>query len=156
MQETWVWSLGWEDALEKGKATHSIILAWRIPWTVESMGLQRVGHDWATFTSLQSPNHQKIRNFPCHLLVRVRKIFLLLGMLWFPGGSEVKESACNSGDLGSIPGWGRSPGEGNGKPLQYSCMENPMDGGALWATLVHGVAKTWTWLSNFTSLHAMI
>ena len=53
MRETWVWSLGWEDPLEKGKATHSSILAWRIPWTIQSMGLQRVGHDWATFTSLQ-------------------------------------------------------------------------------------------------------
>ena len=54
MQETWVWSLGQEDPLEKGMATHSSILAWRIPWTEEpgglqSMGLQRVGHDWATF-----------------------------------------------------------------------------------------------------------
>ena len=51
MWETWVWSLGWEDPLEKGKATHSNILAWRIPWSVESMGSQRVAHDWATFTS---------------------------------------------------------------------------------------------------------
>ena len=58
----------------------------------------------------------------------------------FPGGSEVKASACNVGDLGSIPGLGRSPGEGNGNPLQYSCLENPMDGGGWWAT-VHGVAK---------------
>ena len=49
MRETWVRSLGWEDPLEKGKATHSSILAWRIPWT-ESMGLQKVGHDWMTFT----------------------------------------------------------------------------------------------------------
>ena len=48
----------------------------------------------------------------------------------FPGGSEVKASACNAGDPGSIPGSGRSPGEGNGNPLQYSCLENPMDGGA--------------------------
>ena len=50
MWETWVRSLGWEDPLEKGKATHSSILAWRIPWTIQSMGSQRVGHDWATFT----------------------------------------------------------------------------------------------------------
>ena len=57
--------------------------------------------------------------------------------LGFPGGTEVKASACNVGDLGSIPGLGRSPGEGNGNPLQYSCLENPMDGGAWWAT-VHG------------------
>ena len=48
--ETWVRSLGWEDPLEKGKATHSSILAWRIPWTVESTGSQRVGHNWVTFT----------------------------------------------------------------------------------------------------------
>ena len=48
----------------------------------------------------------------------------------FPGGSDSKASACNEGDLGSIPGSGRSPGEGNGKPLQYSCLENPMGGGA--------------------------
>ena len=57
--------------------------------------------------------------------------------------------ACNVGDLGSIPGSGRSPGEGNGNPLQYSCLENPMDGGALWAT-VPGVAKSRTQLSDFT------
>ena len=59
----------------------------------------------------------------------------------FPGGSEGKASACNVGELGSIPGLGRSPGEGNGNPLQYFCLENPMDGGARWAT-VHGVAKS--------------
>ena len=74
----------------------------------------------------------------------------------FPGGSEVKASACNVGDLGSIPGLGRYPGEGNGNPLQYSCLENPMDGGAWWAT-VHGVAKSRTRLSDFTSpLHFTI
>ena len=56
-----------------------------------------------------------------------------------PGGSEVKASACNVGDLGSIPGSRRPPGEGNGNPLQYSYLENPMDGGAWWAT-VHEVA----------------
>ena len=64
---------------------------------------------------------------------------------------EVKVSACNAGDLGSIPVSGRSPGEGNGNPLQYSCLENPRDGGAWWAT-VHGVAKSQTQLSNFTLL----
>ena len=69
----------------------------------------------------------------------------------FPGGSEGKASACNAGDPGLIPGMGRSPGEGNGNPLQYSCLENPMDRGAWWAT-VHGVAiaKSRTRLSGFT------
>ena len=61
----------------------------------------------------------------------------------FPGGSEDKASACSVGDLGSIPGLGRSPGEGNGDLLQYSCLENPMDRGAWWAT-VHRVTKSRT------------
>ena len=61
----------------------------------------------------------------------------------------VKASAYNAEDPGSIPGSGRSPGEGNGNPLLYSCLENPMDGGAWW-TAVHGVTKSQTWLSNFT------
>ena len=60
----------------------------------------------------------------------------------FPGSSVGKESACSAGDLGSISGSGRSPGEGNGKLLQYSCLGNPMDRGAWWAT-VHGIAKNW-------------
>ena len=60
----------------------------------------------------------------------------------FPGGSEVKVPSCNVGDPGSIPGSGRSPGEGNGNPLQYSCLENPMDGEALHT--VYGVAKSRT------------
>ena len=66
----------------------------------------------------------------------------------FPGGSEVKASACNAGDLGSIPVLGISPGEGNGNPLQDSCLQNPMDGGAWWAT-VQGVAKSQTGLNDF-------
>ena len=67
----------------------------------------------------------------------------------FPGGLEVKASACNVVDPGLIPGSGRSPGEGNGTPLQYSCLENPTEGGAWWAT-VHRVIKSRTQLSNFT------
>ena len=69
--------------------------------------------------------------------------------LRFPGGSVDKESACNAGDPGSIPGSGRSSGEGKGKPLQCSCLENPMDRGT-WQPMVHGVPKSWTWLSDFT------
>ena len=67
----------------------------------------------------------------------------------FPGGSEVKASACNAGDLGLIPVLGRSPGEGNGDPFQCSCLENPMDRGD-WRATVHGVAKNLTRLSDFT------
>ena len=73
----------------------------------------------------------------------------------FPGSSVGKESACSAGDLSSIPGWGRSPGEGNGKPLQYPCLENPMNRGA-WQAAVHGVAKSWAWLRGNTSLHIHI
>ena len=65
----------------------------------------------------------------------------------FPGGSDGKESACNAGDLGLIPGLGRSPGEGNGDPFQYFCMENSMDRGTWWTT-VNEVAKSQTELSN--------
>ena len=64
-------------------------------------------------------------------------------------------NAWNTGDLGSIPGLGRSPGGGNGNPLQYSCLGNPMDRGAWWAT-VHGVAKSQTWLSTHACMHSTI
>ena len=65
----------------------------------------------------------------------------------FTGGSDSKESACNMGDPGLIPVLGRSPREGNSYPLQYSCLKNPMDRGAWWAT-VNGVTKNWTQMSN--------
>ena len=72
-------------------------------------------------------------------------MFLVLtGLL---GGSVVKNLLAKAGDMGSIPGLGRSPGEGNGTPLQYSCLENPMDGGAWWAA-VHRVARSQTQLSD--------
>ena len=64
-----------------------------------------------------------------------------------PGGPASKESAYNAGDAGLIPGWGRSPGDGNGYPLQYSCLENPVDRGAWWAT-GHGVTKSGTQLND--------
>ena len=95
-----------------------------------SMGSQRVGHDWST------------------------SLFTFFQPTGFPGDAEVKASACNVGDLGSIPGSGRPPREGNSNPLQYSCLENPTDGGAWWAT-VHGsqrVGHDWaTSLSFFFS-----
>ena len=82
----------------------------------------------------------------CLQLANIMEIWLILQTLLqkldFPGGSDSKASAYNAGDLGSIPGSGRSLGEGNGNPLQYSCLENPMD--------IHGVAKSQTQLSNFT------
>ena len=71
----------------------------------------------------------------------------LLPLKGFPGDSEAKEPACKVGDLGLIPGSGGSPGEGNGYPIQYSCLENPMDRGDWWAT-VHQAAKSQTQLSH--------
>ena len=81
MWKTWVRSLGWKDPLEKGMATHSSILAWKIPWTFRDLN--------------------------------------------FPHSSVGKESACNAGDLGSIPGLGRSPGGGNGNPLSIPAWKIP-------------------------------
>ena len=73
-----------------------------------------------------------------------RQVWLWRG---FPGGSDSEDSACNIGDLGLIPGSGRSPGEGDRYPLQYSCLKNSMDRGA-WQATVHGVAKSWTQLRD--------
>ena len=80
---------------------------------------------------------------------------LALSSLGFPDGSESQESACNGGDLGSIPRSGRSPGKGNGNPLWYSGLENPMDRGTCWAT-VHGVAKSQTQLSNAFTFSSLV
>ena len=102
MWETWVRSLGWEDPLGKGKATHSSILAWRIPWRPQF-------NCW-------------IGKIPWRRVRLPSPVFLD-----FPDGSAGKESICNAGDLGSIPGLGRSPGEGNRDPLQYSGLEKSMD-----------------------------
>ena len=107
-------------SLEKEMATHSSFLAWRLSWTedsgkLQSMGSQSVGHDQVTNT-----------------------------FFWgFLGGSDSEETARHVGNQGSIPGSGRSPGEGNGYPLQYSSLENPMDKGA-WRATVHGVTKSQT------------
>ena len=75
------------------------------------------------------------------------RIYFKFSLESFPCNSVSKESACNAGDPGSIPGLGRSPGEGNGNPVQYPCLKNLMDRGAWWAT-VHGVAKSWARLSD--------
>ena len=83
---------------------------------------------------------------------KLRKYLLLKIMIIIPSSQG---SACNEGDLGLSPGSGRSPGEGNGNPLQYSCLENPMDGGA-WRATVHGVLKSWTRLSDSLSLSHVV
>ena len=100
---------------------------------------------WGTHSALFSSPCLFLDSVTMYLYKYIYIVYMYMYIcIGFPGGSEVKASACNAGDLGLIPGLGRSPAEGNGNPLQYSCPENPMDGGAWWAT-VHGVAKSWTW-----------
>ena len=105
-------------------ATYSSTLAWKIQWTEE------LGAGNCPWGSKESGMTERLHSH-----------------YGFPGGSDGKESACNAGDPGLISGLGRSPGERNGNPLQYSCLENPTDGGA-WRGTVHGVAKSWTQLSD--------
>ena len=110
----------------------------RRPGMLWFMGSQRVGHDWAT--ELNWANDiwcgTSFHMLLCHLCV-------FFGDEGFPGSSAGKESACSVGDLSSIPGLGRSPGEEKEYPLQYSGLENSMN------CIVQGVARSWTWLSNF-------
>ena len=80
--------------------------------------------------------------------IQLRKVVIdTQSHIGLPCSSNDKEAACNAGDLGSIPGSERSSGERNGSPLQYSCLENPIDREA-WRATVHGVAKSWTGLSD--------
>ena len=119
---------------------------------LQFMGLQRVRQDlateqqqlmWVDVQSVtQSEVSQKEKNKYC-ILIHIYRI------QDFPSSSDGKASVYNVGDPGSIPGSGRSAGEGNGNPLQYCGLENPMDRGA-WQATVHGVAKSWTQLSDFT------
>jgi len=92
--------------------------------------------------------NQAIKNTSCPNMIYSKNVYIKA--VWgFPWGLDDKESACNAGDPCSIPGLGRSPGEGNGNPLQFSSLENSIDRGAWWAT-VHGVAESWTQLSDYT------
>ena len=122
MWETWVQSLGWEDPLEKGT----------------TYPLQYSGRENSTDCIVHEVTNSQtwLSDFHFHL--------------GFPGVLEAKASACSAGDPGSMPELGRSPGEGNGNPLQSFCLENPMVGGS-WEAAVYGVAKSWTRLSDFTS-----
>ena len=148
MQKTQVWSL----PLEKEIVTHSSILAWKIPWTEEpgglqSMGSQRVRHNLVTEKQQQytrfTPRKHAAATPPLGAHRSPVAIWLLP-----PCSSEGKESTHNARNPCSIPELGRSPGEGYGNPLQYSCLENSMDGGAWHWTTVHRVSKSRTWLRN--------
>ena len=94
----------------------------------------------------QATDHRAAESDTTRDLAHTRR-FSLSSVLESPGGSAGKEPACSAGDLGLIPGLGRSPGEGNGDPLQYSCLQNLTDRGAWWTT-TDGVSKSWPQLSN--------
>ena len=151
-------------------AAHSSILAWRIPGTGEPVGVPSMGshttHMTAAATAVpgmirvlkgsKNCNSQVVKALDLRssgfISSWVRTPLLVQQVLLydFPGGSDGKPSAYNAGDQGSIPGSGISPGEGNGNPLQYSFLDNPMDSGT-WKATVHGAANSRTRLSNFTS-----
>ena len=131
-------------------------------------GLQRQWMDlkWSSSLFLQRENYGQIQNasrcffspdssarsFPCQSDLTLKVSFHLISLhLGFPCGSVGKESTCKAGDPGLIPGWGRSSGEGNGNPLQYSCLENSMER-RVWWTVVHGVAKSHTQLRVWVSI----
>ena len=116
MQETWVWSLGWEDPLEKGKATHSSTVAWRIPWTVEpgrlqSMGLQRVGHDWVTNASpfFSTRTHRLIKmSVSCCGFIGVLYIFwksTVYQIMWFTSISSSSAGCLSTSLIVSFVHW---------------------------------------------------
>ena len=116
----------------------------------------RINHPLSRNASSQD---NQVPSFALCLCVTYTWFFLLSGLFIsttpknaFPGGSDGKESTHEAGDLGSIPGSERSPGEGNGNPLQYSCLENLMDRGAWWAT-IHGVTKSQTRLKQLSNTH---
>ena len=130
-------SVGKEPTLNIGAPSLSRVLE-RSPGEGNSNPLQQ--------SCLENPMDRGVWWAPIHRVTRVRQELvtkLLSQFKGFPGGSDSKESTYNVGDPGSIPGLGRSPGEGNGNSLQYSCLENSMDK-AVWQAIVHEVAKSWT------------
>ena len=103
---------------------------------------------------LTHPNNWMFILFDQHISISpIPQLFYSLVLQDFPGGSDGKASVYNVGNPGLIPGSGRSSREGNGNLLQYSCLENPMAGGA-WLATVHGVAKSWTRLKRLSTLHS--
>ena len=149
MRETWVWSLGWKVPPEKGTATHSSILAWRIPWTEYSMGSQRVGHDWANFHSLK----QSIIN-PDSLVFQEGGLSLEKQINWVPQqdflvslqtGSESTGFPFQGLGFGGRKGFGWRWGDGNDaeppKIVWGSCQLQTSTGGKVSASQCRGLRR---------------
>ena len=135
MQDTRVWFLGWEDPLEKEMATHSSILAWRIPWTEEPGGVQSMGSQESDMTKQLNYHHRGLSGLP----------------RWCSSKEPVCQ--CRRHRRGRVNPWARKiPWRRHGNPLQYSCLENSMDRGA-WRAIVHGIAKSWDMTEWLTYTH---
>ena len=120
-------------------------ILWRRKWQPTPVFLPGEAHGQRSLAGYSPPGRKELDT--------TEQLHFHFLLVWTsPVAQTVKRLAYNAGQRGSIPGLGRSSGEGNGKPFQYSCLENPVDRGAWWAT-VHGVAKSRTRLSDFTSLH---
>ena len=122
-------------------------LDWTLPGSSVHGILQARTLEWVAMPSIRGSSPMGSNLCLLHLLQWQVDSLLYTLKRCFPGRSDGKESACNAGNLGSIPGSKRSPGEGNGYPLQYSCLENPMDRGA-WRAIVCGVTKNQTQLKR--------
>ena len=131
----WPWEM---STFQKPGKTQNYGSAWWQP------SLSVGGSFWKIPTRIYEHQHPEAADFSIILLCKLSSTFSYPALpCWLSG----KESAHGVGDRGSIPGLGISPGEGNGNPLQCSCLENPKDRGAWWAT-VHGITKSWKWLRD--------
>ena len=137
----------WRVLLECGAVGSKV---WDRVWRnvpILSLPTRSILTPWFSTATLEIYYIGKLRNYTRMCSPIIKKFMQSIQYLGFPCGSAGKESACNAGDLGLIPGLGRSPGEGKGYPLQYSGLENSMD------CIVHEVVKSWTDWATFTSLH---
>ena len=135
--------------------------SWAVRYSREGRGSQRVGVPWsyeagtrpigrAASWQVGRLSSSESEASSIHWQIRASRSRAMIKWIWhrgIPGGSDSKGVACNAGDPGLILGLGRSPGEGNGHPLQCSCLENSMNRGA-WQATVHGLTKSWSWLSD--------